>query len=106
MRAFPAHDRFEYAKGAIIITSHVSDAQNSAQKTGHISTPRLKSLLTVHLEPINLIIFKVSHTIPNLGASFPLICFQQLSKPDIATLRCSWWNSRQTRGQFIPVLSY
>ena len=35
--------------------------QNSAQKTGHISTPRLNTLLCLHLEPINLVIFKVSH---------------------------------------------
>ncbi len=35
--------------------------QNSAQETGHISTSRLNTLLCVHLKPINLIIFKVSH---------------------------------------------
>ncbi len=35
--------------------------QNSAQKTGHISTSRLNTLLCLHLKPINLIIFKVSH---------------------------------------------
>ena len=46
-----------------------------------------------------------SSTIPNLGAGFPLRCFQRLSKPDLATLRCSWQNSRYTRGQFTPVLS-
>ena len=35
--------------------------QNSAQKTGHISTSRLNTLLCLHLKPINLIIFNVSH---------------------------------------------
>ena len=41
----------------------------------------------------------------HLGARFALICFQRLSEPNIATRRCSWQNSRQTRGSFIPVLS-
>ena len=81
-------------------------AHDSAQKAGHISKPRLNASRHVHLAPINLIISQESHTIPNLGACFPLICFQQLSQPDIATLQCSWQNSRQTRGQFTPVLSY
>ena len=44
--------------------------------------------------------------IPNLRVGFLLRCFQQLSIPNIATLRCHWRDSRQTRGQFIPVLSY
>jgi len=33
-------------------------------------------------------------TIPNLGAGFPLICFQRLSDPNIAALRCRWHDSR------------
>lgn len=40
---------------------NVSDTQNSAPETGHISTSRLNTLLCVHLKPINLIIYKVSH---------------------------------------------
>ncbi|PIZ56781.1 MAG: hypothetical protein COY22_00140 [Candidatus Tagabacteria bacterium CG_4_10_14_0_2_um_filter_40_13] len=43
--------------------------------------------------------------IPNLGMGFPLRCFQWLSLPDIATRRCSWQNSRYTRGRVFPVLS-
>ncbi len=68
-------------------------AHDSAQKTGHISTPWLNALLRVHLEPINVVVCYESHTIPYLGASFPLICFQQLSRPDIATQQCCWHNS-------------
>ena len=41
----------------------------------------------------------------NLGVGFPLRCFQRLSIPDIAALRCRWHDSRQTRGQFNSVLS-
>ena len=50
----------------------------------------------------------ISHgpqTIPYLGVGFPLRCFQRLSFPDIATGRCHWCDSPQTRGQFISVLS-
>jgi len=42
---------------------------------------------------------------PHLGAGFPLICFQRLSDPNIATLRCRGCDSRQTRGSFNSVLS-
>jgi hypothetical protein len=53
-------------------------------RTGkHISTPRLNSLRSFYLEPINLVISESLITIPNLGARFPLICFQRLS--DIAS---------------------
>ncbi|PIR85990.1 hypothetical protein COU14_01450 [Candidatus Kaiserbacteria bacterium CG10_big_fil_rev_8_21_14_0_10_44_10] len=43
--------------------------------------------------------------ISNLRVGFLLRCFQQLSIPNIATRQCHWRDSRQTRGQFIPVLS-
>ena len=71
-----------------------------------ISTPWLSALLRVHLVPINLIISQVSQTIPHLEAGFPLRCFQRLSIPDIATRQSSGRQSRHTRGQFTPVLSY
>ena len=44
-------------------------------------------------------------SIPNLEVGFILRCFQNLSLPDIATLRCPWQDSRYTRGQFNSVLS-
>ena len=71
-----------------------------------ISTPRLNALQHFHLAPINVVISHESITIPYLGAGFPLRCFQRLSDPDIATGRCTWRYSPQTRGQFIRVLSY
>ena len=70
-----------------------------------ISTPRLNTLLCVHLEPINVIISYGSQTISNLEVGFPLRCFQRLSNPDIANQRCPWRDSWETSGQFTPVLS-
>ena len=70
-----------------------------------ISTPRLNTLLCLHLKPIKLIVYKWPIK-SNLGDSFTLICFQRLSKPNIATLRCPWQDSRYTRGSSFSVLSY
>ena len=42
----------------------------------------------------------------NLQASFTLRCFQRLSLPYLATLRCYWRNNRYTSGTSTPVLSY
>jgi hypothetical protein len=44
--------------------------------------------------------------IPNLGVGFPLICFQRLSLPHMATRRCGWRHNRYTSGASVPVLSY
>jgi hypothetical protein len=44
--------------------------------------------------------------IPNLGVGFPLICFQRLSRPHMATRRCGWRHNRYTSGASVPVLSY
>ena len=42
----------------------------------------------------------------HLEVSFVLRCFQRLSHPYIATLRCGWRHNRYTRGMSTPVLSY
>src|SRR3989344_4297582 len=82
------------------------DSHNSFREfCRRISTPRLHALLRFHLVPINVVISHEPQTIPDLGVGFPLRCFQRLSFPDIATGRCTWWYSPQTRGQFISVLS-
>ena len=60
------------------------------RKIRRISTPRLNALLHVHLEPINVVIFHGSQTIPHLEDGFTLRCFQSLSVPDIATRQCPW----------------
>ncbi|RJO60852.1 hypothetical protein C4544_04415 [candidate division WS5 bacterium] len=66
----------------------------------------MNALPHLHLEPINLMVYKGSIMKPNLGVGFVLICFQRLSIPDIATQQCSWQNNWHTIGRSIPVLSY
>ncbi len=77
-----------------------------AQAQRAISTTRLRTLLPLHLWPINVVIshgpLKKSH----LVAGFALICFQRLSNPDIATQRCPWRDNWCTSGRSDPVLSY
>src|SRR3954467_1738741 len=70
-----------------------------------ISTPRLNVLLRVHLVPINQIVFLGSQGKSNLEVGFALICFQRLSRPNVATGQCPWQNNPYTRGSFTPVLS-
>ena len=43
---------------------------------------------------------------PYLGVGFPLICFQRLSLPYLATRHCVWRHNRNTSGTSNPVLSY
>ena len=67
---------------------------------------RLNALQHLHLNTYQPGHLPGASTMPHLGAGFPLICFQRLSDPDIAALRCRWHDSRQTRGLFNSVLSY
>ena len=71
-----------------------------------ISTARLRTLLHLHLRPINVVVshgpLKKSH----LVVGFALICFQRLSLPDVATQRCPWRDNWCTSGRSNPVLSY
>ena len=41
-----------------------------------------------------------------LGVGFTLICFQRLSRPNLAIQLCRWHDNWCTRGSSIPVLSY
>ncbi len=75
-------------------------------KHSPVSTGQLKRLLAVHSQPINLIVFQGVQTKPYLGNSFVLICFQHLSKPYVATLRCHERDNRNTRGTSLKILSY
>jgi len=68
-------------------------------------------LLCLHLRPINVVVYHgpsggLRRGTPNLGVGFPLRCFQRLSHPHIATLRCGWRHNRYTSGASNPVLSY
>jgi hypothetical protein len=76
-----------------------------------ISTGRLSALLRLHRRPIDLVVYQGSYSLKGDGRThledgFPLRCFQRLSVPCVANLRCPWQDNRYTSGTFIPVLSY
>ena len=76
-----------------------------------ISSGELRVLQPVDRHPINLVIYKgplaaLRLGSSDLGAGFPLICFQRLSWPHIATRQCHWRDNRYTSGASTPVLSY
>ena len=76
-----------------------------------ISTGKLHALPRFHTQPINLVVFQESLVplrvgISNLGVGFALICFQRLSRPNLAIQLCRWRDNWCTRGSSTPVLSY
>ena len=83
----------------------------TGQASRAISTARLRRLPALHLPPINVLVSNgpsdpLRAGSIRLGGSFPLRCFQRFSRPNIATRRCHGHDSRHTRGQSVPVLSY
>ena len=76
-----------------------------------VSTGRLHPSRGFHLRPIEHV-FNMRATgtevprNPNLGAGFPLRCFQRLSLPNVANRPCRWRDNRHTRGSSTQVLSY
>jgi hypothetical protein len=83
----------------------------TGQASRAISTARLRRLPVLHLPPINVLVSNgpsgdLRPGSTRLGRCFPLRCFQRFSRPDIATRRCHGHDSRYTRGQSDPVLSY
>ena len=71
-----------------------------------IRTSKLNALLRLHTWPIDVVVFHGSQAKPGFEVSFPLRCFQRLSRPHLATRLCHWRDNRSTRGAFFPVLSY
>ena len=71
-----------------------------------IRTSKLNTSLYLHTWPIDEVVFLGSQAKPSFEVSFPLRCFQRLSRPYIATRQCGWRHNRSTRGTFLPVLSY
>ena len=64
-----------------------------------------------HTGPIYLVVFKGSYLVLpsgtcHLEGGFALRCIQRLSRPDLATQRCTGRHNWNTSGRFIPVLSY
>ena len=85
--------------------------KETGQATRAISTARLSRSPCLHLRPIDVLVSNgpsegLRPGSARLGGGFPLRCFQRFSRPNIATRRYPWQNSRYTRGQSIPVLSY
>ena len=94
-------------------------SRNYGQAERAIRTSKLNPLPDLHLWPIYVVVFdgpskgsrwlaKPPFTLgrSDLGACFTLRCFQRLSLPDFATQPCHGRDSWDTRGLFIPVLSY
>ena len=54
-----------------------------------ISTPELNTLLCLHPEPINVVVYHDPSGRTHLGTGLALRCFQRLSLPNIATQHCS-----------------
>ena len=71
-----------------------------------ISTGQLHALLRFHTRPIDVVVFHGSQGNTSFEGGFLLRCFQQLSRPNLATLQCGWRHNRSTRDPSIPVLSY
>ena len=78
-----------------------------------ISIGQLNTLLHFHIRPINHVVFMGSYLtgkpvsgISHLEEGFTLRCFQRLSRPNLATQLCHWYDNWYTRGSSIPVLSY
>ena len=81
------------------------------QASRPISTGKLHALPRFHTQPIDLVVFQGSSGplrvgISNLEVGFALICFQRLSRPNLAIQLCPWQDNWCTRGSSIPVLSY
>ena len=53
-----------------------------------ISTPELNTLLCLHPEPINVVVYHDPSGRSHLGIGLTLRCFQRLSFPNIATQHC------------------
>ena len=99
--------------------SSTGKTRNQPQKNGWnvmspspVSTGRLHPSRGFHLRPIKHVfnmrataISKIAWN-PNLGAGFPLRCFQRLSLPNVANRPCRWRDNRHTRGSSTQVLSY
>jgi hypothetical protein len=67
---------------------HEADRRIEKSRT-NISSPELNTLLRLHPNPINVVVFHGSSGRAHLGIGLALRCFQRLSFPNIAARRCS-----------------
>src|SRR5690606_39694905 len=106
----------EYAQGdrPTVVScrhSHPYGEGGEGQATRAISTAWLSTLPCLHLPPIDVLVSNgpsegLRPGSAHLGEGFPLRCLQRFSRPNVATRRCLWPDSRHTRGPSVPVLSY
>jgi hypothetical protein len=86
------------------------EAEIKVVKLSSVSTGPLRRLHALHFRPITWWSTRglqvLRPTKPDLGKGFALICFQRLSRPYIATLRCLERDNRNTRGTSLQILSY
>ena len=85
------------------------DIQNNDYKkvdVDHYYKTYKKIMKDNEIQPINVVVYHGSIGRTSFEVSFPLRCFQQLSRPYLATRHCSWRYNRSTSGTSIPVLSY
>src|ERR1700741_1803431 len=109
--AFPRTARDEYDTDRLIyvyawLCFQTWNGAACDQANRAISTSQLNTLLYLHTWPIDGVVFPGSQAKPGFEVSFPLRCFQRLSRPSLATRLCGWRHIRSTRGTFFPVLSY
>ena len=110
-REAPLRGRFRPRTTEVSASLPNLSQEKVGQASRAISTARLKALLPLHLRPINVVVYHgpsggLRRGTPGLEVGFPLRCFQRLSRPHIATLRCGWRHNRHTSGVSDPVLSY
>ena len=67
-------------------------------KRSPISTGPLRVSPPLHFPPINLVVYEGARSKSYLEKGFALRCFQRLSLPHVATLRCLEQDNRNTRG--------
>src|SRR3989338_3514292 len=97
-------------KSQTTISKHQTIQNIQSPKSSNEESPfviwKLEFVICLEFGNWNLEFPSASHwVIPHLRGGFPLRCFQRLSGPNIATLRCPWQDSRYTRGSFVLVLS-
>jgi hypothetical protein len=107
----PPRRRFRPRTTEVSVSLPFLSQEEDGQASRAISTAQLKALLPLHLRPINVVVYHgpsggLRRGTPGLEVGFPLRCFQRLSRPHIATLRCGWRHNRHTSGVSDPVLSY
>src|ERR1700742_4431506 len=82
-KIYTTRDRLFWFVQPGFVSRHETSAGNQANRA--ISTSKLNALLRLHIWPIDGVVFLGSQAKPGFEVSFPLRCFQRLSRPYLAT---------------------